>query len=86
VARLDGTEIALTGTEFDVLSCLASSAGRTVPRDRLRRAVWGDGGPNARAVDVYIAQLRAKLGPASGIRTVRGIGYVIDTGVPPPAP
>ena len=31
-----------------------------------------------RTVDVYIAQLRAKLGPGHGIRTVRGIGYVMD--------
>jgi DNA-binding response OmpR family regulator len=78
-ATLDGTEIALTGTEFDVLSCLARSAGRTVPRDRLRQAVWGEnGGPDGRTVNVYIAQLRAKLGPGHGIRTVRGIGYVMD--------
>ena len=76
---LDGTEIALTGTEFDVLSCLARQAGRTVTRHRLRQAVWGrGGGPGDRTVDVYIAQLRAKLGPGHGIRTVRGIGYVLD--------
>ena len=75
----DGTEIALTGTEFDVLSCLARQAGRTVTRQRLRQAVWGrSGGPGDRTVDVYIAQLRAKLGPGHGIRTVRGIGYVLD--------
>jgi DNA-binding winged helix-turn-helix (wHTH) protein len=76
---LDGTEIALTGTEFDVLSCLARQAGRTVTRHRLRQAVWGRGGPPGdRTVDVYIAQLRAKLGPGHGIRTIRGIGYVLD--------
>ncbi len=86
-ATLDGTEIALTGTEFDVLSCLVRSAGRTVPRDRLRQAVWGEnGGPNGRTVNVYIAQLRAKLGPGHGIRTVRGIGYVMDPEPPPPDP
>ena len=77
-ATMDGTAIALTGTEFDLLSCLLRSAGRTVPRDRLRQEVWGTGGRNGRAVDVYIAQLRAKLGPGHGIRTVRGIGYVMD--------
>jgi len=76
---LDGAEIALTGTEFDVLSCLARQAGRTVTRHRLRQAVWGRGGPPGdRTVDVYIAQLRAKLGPGHGIRTIRGIGYVLD--------
>ena len=79
LVTLDGTEIALTGTEFDVLSCLARQAGRTVTRHRLRQAAWGRGaGPGDRTVDVYIAQLRAKLGPDHGIRTVRGIGYVLD--------
>ena len=88
--RFDGTEITLTGTEFDLLSCLMLRAGRTVPRDRLKQAVWGrdgeNGGNGGRAVDVYIAQLRAKLGPGNGIRTVRGIGYVLDPGAMNPGP
>ncbi|MGH3157132.1 MAG: winged helix-turn-helix domain-containing protein, partial [Streptosporangiaceae bacterium] len=89
LVRLDGREIALTGTEFDVLSQLAHSAGRVVSRAALRAAVWGalraqrDDGDRAadRIVDLYIAQLRAKLGPVHGIRTVRGIGYVFDPNV-----
>ena len=79
-ATLDGVPVALTGTELSVLLCLLRAAGRAVPRPALRAAVWGDGGPvTDRAVDVYVAQLRAKLGPGHGIRTVRGIGYVLDT-------
>jgi len=79
LVTLDGTEIALTGTEFDVLSCLARQPGRTVTRHRLRQAASGrSAGPGDRTVDVYIAQLRAKLGPDHGIRTVRGVGYVLD--------
>jgi DNA-binding response OmpR family regulator len=94
-ATLDGVPVPLTGTELGVLVCLLRAAGRAVPRPALRAAVWGDGGPvTDRAVDVYIAQLRAKLGPCHGIRTVRGIGYVLDTGtgiagaaaVPPAGP
>jgi DNA-binding response OmpR family regulator len=84
-ATVDGAEISLTGTEFDVLACLIRSVGRTVPRSALRAEVWGpqgeDGGgeaPGDRIVDVYVAQLRAKIGPIHGIRTVRGIGYVLD--------
>mgnify|MGYP001282617852 CR=1 FL=1 len=48
------------------------------------------GGPDAvaagrqtagdRAADVYVTQLRAKLGAAAQIRTVRGIGYALDPG------
>jgi DNA-binding response OmpR family regulator len=38
--------------------------------------VWGYAAiAGTRTVDVHIAQLRAKLGPASPIRTVRGVGY-----------
>jgi DNA-binding response OmpR family regulator len=78
-ATLDGVDLALTGTEFGVLSYLVRSAGRAVRREMLRRAVWGEqGAATDRIVDVYIAQLRAKLGQGNGIRTVRGIGYVMD--------
>jgi DNA-binding response OmpR family regulator len=86
--ELDGREIALTATEFDVLSQLTYSAGRVISRTALRASVWGpegaakgshpDDGVTDRIVDLYIAQLRAKLGPIHGIRTVRGIGYVFD--------
>jgi DNA-binding response OmpR family regulator len=79
-ATLDGVPVTLTGTELSVLVCLLRAAGRAVPRTALCAAVWGEDGPATdRAVDVYVAQLRAKLGPGHGIRTVRGIGYVLDT-------
>lgn len=79
-ATRDGVDLALTSTEFDVLSYLVRSAGRAVRRESLRHAVWGENGAATdRIVDVYIAQLRAKLGPGNGIRTVRGIGYVMDS-------
>lgn len=78
-AVLDGVPVALTGTELGVLVCLLRAAGRAVPRQALHAAVWGaDGTSTDRAVDVYIGQLRAKLGPGHGIRTVRRIGYVLD--------
>jgi two-component system OmpR family response regulator len=83
LVTLDGARIALTATEFDVLACLLRNAGRAVTRAGLRTAVWGENAvPAERIVDVYVTQLRAKLGPGHGIRTVRGIGYVIDTHAP----
>ena len=76
---LDGAELDLTGLEFDVLGHLMRHTGQALSRAALRAAVWRDAGvPGDRIVDVYIAQLRAKLGPDHGIRTVRGIGYVLD--------
>lgn len=55
-------------------------------RQRLLAALESERGkrPSPRAVDVYIAQLRAKLG-AGAIRTVHGVGYALDLNVPPGA-
>ncbi|WP_344247161.1 response regulator transcription factor, partial [Actinocorallia libanotica] len=68
---------ALTATEFDLLAHLLRHPGRVFTREQLLASSW-PAGANAgvRTVDVHIAQLRGKLGPASPIRTVRGVGYV----------
>ncbi|HEX4701322.1 MAG TPA: response regulator transcription factor [Pseudonocardiaceae bacterium] len=69
-------EIALTSTEFDLLVQLVRNPGRVFTREQLLSSVWGyAAAAGTRTVDVHIAQLRAKLGPASPIRTVRGVGY-----------
>ena len=78
-ATLDELELRLTATEFDLLSYLARSPGRVFTREQLLSSVWGHADyASGRTVDVHIAQLRSKLGPRSGIRTVRGVGYAID--------
>ncbi|WP_433324906.1 response regulator transcription factor [Spirillospora sp. CA-294931] len=72
--------VALTVTEFDLLEFLMGNAGRVFTREQLLEAAWGPGaGAGSRTVDVHIAQLRAKLGEGSPIRTVRGVGYVLDS-------
>ncbi len=76
-AYLEGVEISLTTTEFDLLATLAGHPGQVFSRDQLLARVWGSAttaGP--RTVDVHVAQVRAKLVPHQElIRTVRGIGY-----------
>ncbi|RFU39064.1 winged helix family transcriptional regulator, partial [Actinomadura logoneensis] len=75
----DGVEVTLTATEFDLLGHLARNPGRVFTREQLLESVWGPGaGAGSRTVDVHIAQLRAKLGDVSPIRTVRGVGYRLD--------
>jgi two-component system response regulator ResD len=69
-----GRRVPLTATEFAVLAALAGNAGRVTGRRQLLAAA-GRGGAGDRAADVYVAQLRAKLGPAVVISTVRGAGY-----------
>jgi DNA-binding response OmpR family regulator len=72
----DGREVTLTTTEFDLLLHLVRRPGRVFERDQLLSHVWGyEAAAGTRTVDVHVAQLRAKLGAASPIRTVRGVGY-----------
>jgi DNA-binding response OmpR family regulator len=74
-----GTELSLTATEFDLLAHLMRKPGRVFTREQLLSEVWGYSSvAGTRTVDVHIAQLRSKLGPASPIRTVRGVGYAAE--------
>ncbi len=73
----DGRPVRLTGTEFGILAALMDGQGRVLSRRSLLAAA-GHEAAGDRAADVYIAQLRAKIGSAAVIRTVRGAGYVID--------
>lgn len=70
-----GTDIRLTATEFALLAFLVGHAGRAFTREQLLGSVWGAASVSARTVDLYVAQLRAKLGAISPIRTIRGVGY-----------
>ncbi len=75
----ESREIDLTATEFDLLEFLVRHPGRVFERAGLLSSVWGyTAGAGPRTVDVHIAALRAKLGAASPIRTVRGVGYSAD--------
>jgi len=79
LASVDGGMVELTVTEFDLLAHLMRSPGRVFTRDQLLSAVWGyEAAAGTRTVDVHISQLRTKLGEASPIRTVRGVGYAVD--------
>jgi DNA-binding response OmpR family regulator len=72
-------ELNLTATEFDLLAYLMRRPGRVFSREQLLSEVWGYSAvAGTRTVDVHIAQLRAKLGGASPIRTVRGVGYAAE--------
>ena len=73
---VDSAEVELTATEFDLLERLMRAPGRVFSREQLLSEVWGYAAvAGTRTVDVHVAQVRAKLGDASPIRTVRGVGY-----------
>ena len=72
-------EVGLTATEFALLAHLMRAPSRVFTREQLLGAVWGyAAAAGTRTVDVHVAQLRAKLGDASPIRTVRGTGYAAE--------
>jgi DNA-binding response OmpR family regulator len=76
---VSGSEVGLTATEFDLLAHLMRRPGRVFTRDQLLSTVWGyTAAAGTRTVDVHVAQVRSKLGDASPIRTVRGVGYSVE--------
>ena len=77
-ARLAGTALPLTVTEFRLLEVLAGNPGRNYTRDELIRRVFGpDFDGYDRTIDVHITNLRKKLGDAGReyIVTAHGLGY-----------
>jgi DNA-binding response OmpR family regulator len=77
-AKLNGRQLDLTYTEFELLKYLAQHPGRVFSRQQLLSDVWGyDYYGGTRTVDVHVRRLRAKLGPEyeSMIGTVRNVGY-----------
>lgn len=77
-----GERVDLTPTEFELLSTLASRAGRVVRRQELIDRRWSSEGLQSdRAIDTHIKNLRRKLGSARDcIETVRGVGYRFSDG------
>ncbi len=77
----DGSEIAITGMEFDLLKIFVEHPGKALSRDRIltltRNREWE---PFDRSIDIRIARLRRKIeGYGENqqvIRTVRGVGYM----------
>jgi two-component system, OmpR family, phosphate regulon response regulator OmpR len=79
---VEGVEVQLTTTEFDILRVLLVSSGRVVPRERLMELARGpDFAAFERSVDVHVSHLRRKIGDdprqPTRLKTVRGVGYML---------
>jgi two-component system, OmpR family, response regulator RegX3 len=80
-ATLNGTDVALTPKEFDLLALLIADPGAAISRERIFEEVWGTrwyGSP--KTIDVHVAALRRKLGDPGWIETVRGVGFRLRAG------
>ena len=77
---VDGEEIHLSTTEFDILTFLARNPGWVFSRSDIIDAVRGkEATVTERAVDVQILGLRRRLGAKGAhIQTVRGVGYRLE--------
>ena len=67
-------------TEFKLLHYLMENVGRVLTREQILSAVWGlDFATDGAVLDTYISYLRKKIGDNANIRTVRGVGYQIES-------
>jgi DNA-binding response OmpR family regulator len=86
--KVGDEEIQLAPKEFDLLWDLLEHKGIVLTRDQLLERVWGyTFAGDTRTVDVHVRQVRRKLGDASPIVTVWGVGYKVgpDRSAPPAA-
>ncbi|NKI41015.1 response regulator transcription factor [Streptomyces sp. LD120] len=86
-AAKNGTELALTVREFDLLVFFLRHPGRAFGREELMREVWGWDFGDLSTVTVHVRRLRAKIedDPARPrlIQTVWGVGYRLEAGGEP---
>jgi DNA-binding response OmpR family regulator len=78
--QLDSRPILLTRKEFDILASLARQPGVALTRERILLDVWQTTWSGKHTLEVHVASLRAKLGRADLVQTVRGVGYRLRTG------
>ncbi len=77
----DGSDVALTPKEFDLLMALIERRGAVASRSELLEEVWGYANTDVqtRTVDIHVAELRRKLeqdpSDPEHLLTVRGVGY-----------
>ncbi|KPJ92978.1 MAG: hypothetical protein AMJ55_08935 [Gammaproteobacteria bacterium SG8_15] len=75
---LTGKAIDLSPVEFNLLQILLENRGRVFPRAQLEDKLYGwNKDIDSNTIEVHVHHLRKKLGNEL-IRTVRGVGYVID--------
>ncbi len=84
---INGIELELSTREREVLTCLLHRTGKVVSKQALTASIssW-DATVGSNAVEVYVHRLRKKIEPEGiAIRTVRGLGYLIEVADEPRA-
>ncbi|MDQ6840259.1 MAG: response regulator transcription factor [Actinomycetota bacterium] len=77
--RVGDKVVPFAAQEFELLAFLAENSGLALTRRQLLDGAWGPGWyGDDRTIDVYVRQLRKKLGDALPLATVWGVGYRLD--------
>lgn len=76
--QVDGATVELSRCEFDLVSLLIKRRDHVVSRRLLEEQVLPGGLQSSNSLDVHMSNLRKKIG-SHYIRTVRGVGYAIET-------
>jgi two-component system OmpR family response regulator len=80
--RRGDTLVELTPKEFELLKYLMRHVGTVVTRDQIFHNVWRDAaGVSSKSVELYVHYLRNKIDRETArplVRTVRGVGYMVD--------
>ncbi|WP_110655753.1 response regulator [Salinicola halimionae] len=76
---VDGVALSLPPREYRLLACLIRFAGEPVDKARLLEEAFAGESIGDNAIEVYVHRLRRRLAGANvGLRTVRGIGYLLE--------
>lgn len=75
---MSARHVELTASEYALLETLMLRADRVLTRRYLEERLFGTKENLSNALDVHMGNLRRKIGDGF-VRTVRGVGYVIDT-------
>lgn len=75
-----GVALDLTPLEFRILLLFLKNKGRILSRDTIRQSIWENDGDfvNDNTLTVAIKRLRAKLGDADYLKTIRSFGYRME--------
>jgi len=80
---IDGADVELTAREWLLLECLVRHTGQVVSKESVQQALANpEQDLSANAIEVHVSRLRAKLGEAAVIRSLRGLGYRLEEAKP----
>lgn len=84
ILKVDGQEVSLAPTEWNLRAHLASRDGKVATHKELAESVWGVDQMDPAAIKMAVRRLRLKLGddavPPKIIRSHRGVGYSFELG------